>query len=79
MLFFALYAFAYTPLGDRSALEHLLAVLRTPQATHAGEQLTDAARRLRSDLGTDQVTLPGRGAPTLPTLGPEDADDHGGS
>ena len=77
VLFLALYAFAFLPLGERTGLEHLQAVLATGAAKDAGRDLLTAAERLRRKLlgrAADEP-VPGRGAPVVPKLprGPEAA------
>ena len=46
ILFFALYAFAFMPLGKRTALEHVRAVLGSPEAHQAAIELKGGATRL---------------------------------
>lgn len=46
VFFFAAYAFAFMPLGEKTALEHVLAIVRTPQAQRAGAELKTGAERL---------------------------------
>jgi hypothetical protein len=46
VFFFAAYAFAFVPLGEKTALEHVLAIFRTPQAQRAGSELKTGAERL---------------------------------
>jgi len=67
---FAVYAFAFTPLGERSAWQHLLAVVQSPEARHAKEEAEQAARRLKRELLDDEDTVPSQGSPTLPDFGP---------
>jgi hypothetical protein len=43
---FAAYAFVFVPLGEKTALEHILAIFRTPQAQRAGSELKTGAERL---------------------------------
>lgn len=53
VLFFALYAFVFLPLGKKSALEHIRAVLGTPAAKEAASEVkggvTRLVRRLESE------------------------------
>jgi hypothetical protein len=53
VLFFALYAFVFLPLGKKSALEHIRAVLGTPAAQEAASEVkggvTRLVRRLESE------------------------------
>ncbi len=50
VLFFALYAFAFMPLGRRTALEHVRAVLTSPQARQAATELQGGATKLVQKL-----------------------------
>jgi hypothetical protein len=53
VLFFALYAFVFLPLGKKSALEHIRAVLGTTAAQEAASEVkggvTRLVRRLESE------------------------------
>jgi hypothetical protein len=53
VLFFALYAFVFLPLGKKSALEHIRAILGTPAAQEAASEVkggvTRLVRRLESE------------------------------
>lgn len=53
ILFFALYAFVFLPLGKKSALEHIRAILGTPAAQEAASEVkggvTRLVRRLESE------------------------------
>lgn len=53
VLFFALYAFCFMPLGRKTALEHLRAIAGTPAAKQAASELggsvTKLVNRLRSE------------------------------
>jgi hypothetical protein len=69
VLLFALYAFAFVPLGQRTGLEHVRAILRTHEAREAGEELLEAGDRLKQRvLGGDAPEI--RGQPVLPELPP---------
>ena len=46
VFFFAAYAFVFVPLGEKTALEHVIAIFRTPQAQVAGAELKTGAERL---------------------------------
>jgi hypothetical protein len=46
VLFFALYAFVFLPLGKKTALEHIQAIVGTPAAQNAAEELEGGVRRL---------------------------------
>lgn len=50
VLFLALYAFAFVPLGKKTGLDHLRAILRTAPARDAGAEILRAADRLRHRL-----------------------------
>ena len=53
IVFFALYAFVFVPLGKKTALEHLRAIFGTPQAREAAAEVkggvTRLVRRLESE------------------------------
>jgi hypothetical protein len=68
VLFLALYALAFVPLGRRTGLEHLQAILGTRAARDAGRDLGQAAARLGHRLlgGNDPITP--RGKPSVPAL-----------
>jgi hypothetical protein len=68
VLFLALYALAFVPLGRRTGLEHLQAILGTRAARDAGRDLGQAAERLGHRLlgGSEPITP--RGKPALPVL-----------
>lgn len=69
VFFFAAYAFAFVPLGNRTALEHCRAILRTRAAREAGRDVITAADRLRRRLlASDDEPVRGRGTPVLPAL-----------
>jgi hypothetical protein len=53
VLFFAMYAFAFVPLGRKTALEHVLAIARTPAAHQAASEVGDGVTRLVKRLRTD--------------------------
>ena len=58
---FAMLGFLYVPLGRHTGYEHARAVLSTPAASAALEELTSAAWRLREravELVTGRVTAP---------------------
>jgi len=50
VLLFALLGFAFVPLGQRTALEHLGKILSTGAAAEAMQGLTDSIAELRSRL-----------------------------
>jgi hypothetical protein len=70
VLFLALYAFAFVPLGKRTGLEHLIAVLHTRAARNATHEVVEAVERLRERLvgGDAPRTIETRGAPVVPKL-----------
>src|ERR1044072_2371483 len=45
-LFFAIYAFAFVPLGRKTALEHVRAIAGTPAAHQAASELQGGVKRL---------------------------------
>jgi hypothetical protein len=53
ILFFAIYAFVFVPLGKKTALEHIRAIIGTPAAQEAAEEVkggvTRLVRRLQSE------------------------------
>lgn len=53
VLFFAIYAFVFVPLGKKTALEHVQAIVGTPAAQDAASEVkggvTRLVRRLQSD------------------------------
>jgi hypothetical protein len=67
---FALYAFAFVPLGKRTGLDHLRAILGTPEAQEAGEEMLEAGDRLKQRVLGDGRPAPARGKPLLPELAP---------
>jgi hypothetical protein len=67
VLLFAAYAFAFVPLGERTALEHLRAVLGTKEAQHAGRELKQAGGRVVDEL---LKSGDGAGSPRVPPLKP---------
>lgn len=70
VLFLAVYAFAFVPLGKRTGLEHLTAILHTEAARSAGREILGAAARLRQRLtdGERVAPLRTRGSPVVPKL-----------
>lgn len=46
----ALYAFAFVPLGQKTAWEHVLAIARTPEAKDAASEIKGSAERLVGEL-----------------------------
>lgn len=50
VLFFALYAFMFVPLGEKTGFEHLEAILSTKEASRAGEELKTAGSRMLREL-----------------------------
>jgi hypothetical protein len=53
ILFFAIYAFVFVPLGKKTALEHIRAIVGTPAAQEAASEVkggvTRLVRRLESE------------------------------
>jgi hypothetical protein len=69
VLFLAVYAFAFVPLGNRTGLEHCRAILHTRAAREAGRDIAGAADRLRNRIMADDTeAVPARGAPVVPAL-----------
>jgi hypothetical protein len=62
---FALLGFAYVPLGKKTGLEHVEAILATEPAKEAGRELVAACQRLRAKLFDGA-----RPANTAPDAGP---------
>ena len=46
VLFFALYAFVFVPLGKKTALEHVRAIMDTPAAQDAASEVKGGVTRL---------------------------------
>lgn len=67
VLLFAAYAFAFVPLGEHTGLEHLTAILSTPEAHHAGRELRQVGERVVEEFVNP---LPTQGRPELPVLSP---------
>lgn len=53
ILFFALYAFVFMPLGKKSALEHIRAILGTPAALEAASEVKGGVSRLVKRLESE--------------------------
>jgi hypothetical protein len=82
VLGFAAYAFAFVPLGERTALEHLKAILSTEDSARAGRELKQAGEKLahklleqklaerKSVAPADTQALPAKGKPELPAIAP---------
>jgi hypothetical protein len=66
---FALLGFCCVPLGDKTALEHAGAILRTQAALEAGRELVEAAgglrRRVFEQLDRAPAKTPESAAPLL--------------
>jgi hypothetical protein len=67
VLFLALYAFAFVPLGRRTGLQHVRAILATPAARETTRDVADAVEGLRRRL-LDDPAPPTHGAPVVPRL-----------
>lgn len=50
VFFFAVYAFVFVPLGQKTALEHLRAIAGTPAAKNAASELSGGVKRLAHEL-----------------------------
>lgn len=70
VLFLALYAFAFVPLGTKTGLEHVVAIVHTDAARAAATDLRGAADRLvRRLLDTNaEEPLHPRGTARVPRL-----------
>jgi hypothetical protein len=53
VLFFAVYAFAFVPLGEKTALEHLRAIWGTPAAQQAASEVKGGVQRLVKRLRSE--------------------------
>jgi len=67
VLLLAVYALAVVPLGRRTGLEHLRAILHTRAARDAGRELEHAAERLGQRLLGGSEPAP-RGKPEVPVI-----------
>ncbi len=65
---FALLGFAFVPLGKKTGLEHLKAIIATAPAKEAGAELIDAGFRLRARVFERAVTDAGADAPQPESL-----------
>ena len=67
VLLLAAYTFAFVPLGEHTAFEHLKAILSTKEAQDAGRELKQAGGRV-----VDELLKSGNaaGSPHLPPLKP---------
>lgn len=70
VLFLAVYAFAFVPLGKRTGLQHLTAILHTDAARSAGRDVLSAADKLKKRLLGEEKEAPirARGTPVVPKL-----------
>lgn len=50
VFFFAVYAFVFVPLGQKTALEHVRAIAGTPAAKTAASELSGGVKRLVHEL-----------------------------
>jgi hypothetical protein len=78
VLFFALYAFVFLPLGRKTALEHIQAIVGTPAAQNAAEELEGGVRRLVKRL-REQAQEPTDNADPWSEEGGREADEELGS
>jgi hypothetical protein len=67
ILFLALYAAVFVPLGERTLWQHTVAIFSTREAKRAGGELTQAATRMLFEL-SDFEAKPVRGKPVVPDL-----------
>ncbi|HEX2880395.1 MAG TPA: hypothetical protein VHO25_12760 [Polyangiaceae bacterium] len=77
VLGFAAYAFAFVPLGEHTALEHVKAILSTEDSARAGRELKHAGEKLAHKLlepkgldPADTQPLPAKGKPEMPQIAP---------
>jgi hypothetical protein len=68
VLFLALYALAFVPLGRRTGFEHLRAIFGTRPAREARHELEAAAARLGRKLIGTAAPVPPRGVPVPPVF-----------
>lgn len=68
VVLFALYAFVFVPLGQHTGLEHVRAILSTPEAERASDELKQAGSRMLAELMNFNSGAY-RGEPVLPQLG----------
>jgi hypothetical protein len=69
VLFLALYAFAFVPLGKHTGLEHARRIFTTPAAKSAGRDVAGAVERLRARLlSGDDAAPKAEGRPVVPKL-----------
>jgi hypothetical protein len=50
VVFFALYAFLFVPLGQKTGFQHVKAILSTEEAGRAGEEIKTAGSRMLEEL-----------------------------
>jgi hypothetical protein len=70
---FALLGFCLVPLGEKTALEHTGAILRTGAAVEAGRELVEAASRIRRKIFEQVERAPDAPEPALVRAEPADA------
>ena len=70
---FALLGFCFVPLGEKTALEHAGAILRTDAAAEAAREIVEATRRARKKL-FDEVDRPDPKPAPPPLIAAEPAD-----
>jgi hypothetical protein len=80
VLLFALYAFVFMPLGKKSALEHIRAILGTSAAKEAASEVKGGVTRLVKRLESEARKSTEDGARGLDALDDEelDGDDRAG-
>ena len=62
VLAFAFYAFAFVPLGQHTALEHIRRIVATPPAQEAGQEAKAAFQRLVKRVSDGGLNAPERNA-----------------
>ena len=78
ILFFAIYAFVFLPLGKKTALEHVRAIVATPAAREAASEVkggvTRLVRRLESEARRATEDPDGKGDGPDPATGRDDIE-----
>lgn len=78
VLLFALYAFVFMPLGKKSALEHIRAILGTSAAREAASEVKGGVTRLVKRLESEARKSTGKGADDVDPLEEEAAAESDG-
>jgi hypothetical protein len=77
VFFFALYAFVFVPLGKKTALEHVRAILGSPQAQDAAEEVKGGVTRLVRRLESEARKSTDRADRVIEEHRPRDAREPG--